>query len=369
MAGIYIHIPFCGQLCYYCDFHFTTSLLGREAMVDAIVKEIEGRGDYLASLDVETLYFGGGTPTILSLEKLGRIVDSVGRRCDLSVLREFTVEANPEDLTPDYLQGLKALGVNRLSIGVQSFVDEHLRFMNRRHDAARAIECVKQAQEAGFDNITIDLIYGIPDMSIGQWRSNLSIALGLGVQHFSAYHLTIEPKTVLGIRQKRGLFAAVEEGVSVEEYEVLEAMAAEAGFEHYEVSNFAKKGFRAVHNSNYWKGEVYVGFGPSAHSFDGVKRRWNVSNNTKYVAEGISEEETLTEADRYNELVMTLLRTSEGVRVADLKSPYREHFLRESSRYIAAGLLAEQEGRVFIETTNFLVSDAIIEGLFTIKEL
>lgn len=369
MAGIYIHIPFCGQLCYYCDFHFTTSLLGREAMVNTISQEIEGRGDYLASLDIETLYIGGGTPTILTIEELKRIVDSVGHWCDLSVLREFTVEANPEDLTLDYLKGLKVLGVNRLSIGVQSFVDEHLTFMNRRHSASRAIECVKQAQEVGFDNITIDLIYGIPDMTISQWRSNLSVALGLGIQHLSAYHLTIEPKTVLGVRQKRGLFAAVEEEVSVEEYEVLEAMTAAAGFEHYEVSNFAQKGFRAVHNSNYWKGVEYVGFGPSAHSFDGIKRRWNIANNTKYVTEGSFEEETLTEADRYNELVMTLLRTSVGVCAEKLKSPYKEHFLRESRRYIAAGLLTEQEGRVFIETKNFLVSDAIIEGLFTIKEL
>lgn len=336
-------------------------------MVESIVKEVVCRGAYLASLDIETLYIGGGTPTILTIDELKRIVDSVGRFCDLSALREFTVEANPEDLNPEYLSGLKGLGVNRLSIGVQSFVDEHLKFMNRRHNAARAIECVKQAQEVGFDNITIDLIYGIPDMSLSQWRSNLSIALGLGVQHLSAYHLTIEPKTVLGVRQKRGLFDAVNEEVSVEEYELLEAMTAEAGFEHYEVSNFATKGFRAVHNANYWKGEVYVGFGPSAHSFDGEKRRWNIANNTKYVAEGSFEEELLTERDRYNEIVMTLLRTSEGVCTERLKDPYKEHFLRESRRYIAAGLLTEKEGRVFIETKNFLISDAIIEGLFYIE--
>lgn len=332
----------------------------------AIVEEAEERGASISSLDIETLYIGGGTPTILSVEELGRIVASLGKRVDIAALREFTVEANPEDLTPEYLSGLKRLGVNRLSIGIQSFVDEHLKFMNRRHNAARAIECVRQAQEAGFGNITIDLIYGIPGMSTEQWEHNLKTALSLGVQHLSAYHLTIEPKTVLGVRQKRGLFRQVGEDVSVEQYEMLEAMTSAAGFEHYEVSNFAKKGYRAVHNSNYWKGKPYVGLGPSAHSFDGAKRRWNIANNTKYVAEKSFEEETLTETDKYNENVMTLLRTAEGVVVEDLKNPYREHFLRESRRYVDSALMSENEGRVFIETKNFLVSDAIIENLFYI---
>lgn len=335
-------------------------------MVVAIIKEIDERREYLASLDIETLYIGGGTPTVLTISELKRIVDSVALTCDISSLKEFTIEANPEDLNPEYLDGLKSLGANRLSIGVQSFVDEHLKFMNRRHNASRAVECVGQAQKAGFSNITIDLIYGIPDMTISQWRSNIETAINLGVQHFSAYHLTIEPKTVLGIRQKRGLFFSVDEDVSVEEYETLEAVASEAGFEHYEISNFAKKGFRAIHNSNYWQGKVYVGFGPSAHSFDGRCRRWNISNNTKYVSEGGFEEEHLTDTDIYNETVMTRLRTSEGVLVESLKAPYREYFLEESKRYIAAGLLSQNDGHVFIETRNFLVSDAIIESLFYI---
>ena len=288
------------------------------------------------------------------------------------------MEVNPEDVTPEYLISLKDMGANRLSIGIQSFIDRDLRFMNRRHSAERAERSVKMAQDAGFSNITVDLMYGVPGMSLSDWEHNLEKAVGLGVPHFSAYHLMIEPKTVFGIKQKNGNFNGIPEESSVRQYRLLEEVASDSGFEHYEISNFAKGGCRAVHNSNYWKGAEYLGIGPSAHSYNGKNRFWNAANNTVYRnawlnggGAGAGSGEELSVADRYNEYVMVRLRTAEGVNITELERLFgkdmKEYFVRESAGFISSGRLSEDDGRVFIKTRDFLVSDDIISGLFYIN--
>lgn len=373
MAGIYIHIPFCKQLCYYCDFHSTTSLRRKGDMIDAIRREIVERREYLSHYATDTLYIGGGTPSLLTVEELSSIIDTVKDVWKVDSFKEFTIEVNPEDLTEEYIVGLKSLGINRLSIGIQSFIDRDLKFMNRRHNAQKAEEVVGIAQSVGFDNITIDLIYGIPEMTLEEWEYNLRKALSLGVQHISAYHLTIEDKTVFGMKQKKGEFKQVEESISEQEYELLERLTAEAGFEHYEVSNFALRGHRALHNSNYWNGIEYIGLGPSAHSFNGVGRSWNVSNNTLYIENQPLEEEILTLEDRYNEYVMTMLRTREGVSLVYIREVFGEHFLdyiiAESERIVKSGRLLHIDERLYIETKNFIVSDDIICSLFYVKNI
>ena len=372
MAGIYIHIPFCKQLCYYCDFHSTTSLGRKGDMIDAIKREIEERREYLSHYATDTLYIGGGTPSLLTVEELSSIIDKVKEVWQVDSFKEFTIEVNPEDLNEDYLIGLKSLGINRLSIGIQSFIDRDLIFMNRRHNAQKAEDVVRIAQGVGFDNITIDLIYGIPGMTLDEWEYNLRKALSLGVQHLSAYHLTIEDKTVFGMKQKRGEFKQVEEFISVQEYELLEKLTSESGFEHYEVSNFALKGYRALHNSNYWNGIEYIGLGPSAHSFDGVSRSWNVSNNMLYIETMPLEKEDLTLEDRYNEYVMTMLRTKEGLSLAYIKEVFGELFfdyiIRECDCIVKSGRLLHTDERLYIETKNFFVSDDIICSLFYVKK-
>ena len=374
MAGVYIHIPFCGQLCSYCDFHFSVSKRGRERVVEAMLREMELRRDYLAGERAETLYFGGGTPSLLPVDTLELLARRAAETFGVTAPSEFTVEANPEDLTPEYLHGLRRIGADRLSIGVQSFVERDLKMMNRRHDARRAVEAVREAQRAGFGNISVDLIYGVPGLTDAEWRSNLRRVFSLGVQHFSAYHLTVEPQTPLGVAMRKGKFRPVEEAVSEAHYAILEEEAAGAGFEHYEVSNFARPGFRALHNSNYWSGKRYIGIGPSAHSFDGASRCWNIAGNNRYAdlllngAEGWSEREELTADDRFNERVMTGLRRAEGIRFADFGEPYRSYLERESVALAEKGLLTRDAVGVRIETRNFLLSDHIIAALFKTED-
>ena len=351
-------------------------------MVKAMLLEMEKRGNkdngYLPGVPADTFYIGGGTPSVLPADDLRRIADKASEISGGS-WREFTVEVNPEDITPDYLRALRDMGADRLSIGIQSFIDRDLRYMNRRHNAERAERSVMMAQDAGFSNITVDLMYGIPGMSLSDSEHNLENVFVLGVPHFSAYHLMIEPKTVFGIKQKNGIFNGVTEESSVRQYEMLEKMADGAGFDHYEVSNFAKDGFRAVHNSNYWQGIEYLGIGPSAHSYDGHGRYWNAANNTVYRkawlengGAGAGSGEELSLYDRYNEYVMIRLRTAEGVRVDELSRLFGEtvksYFLRETAGFIGSGKLCEKDGRVFIKTCDFLVSDDIISGLFYIND-
>lgn len=353
MISLYIHIPFCASKCYYCDFFSVASSSSVDNFMNAICAEIASRGDL--SEEVSTIYFGGGTPSTLDIEQLSRILDALRLVFNCSAVKEITLEANPEQLTPAYLFALRSIGFNRLSIGIQSFVDEHLIAMGRRHTANDAQTAVQAARAAGFDNISVDLIYGLPFMSTTQWEFNLQSAVALGVQHISAYHLTVEPLTVFA---RRGM-VAVDETVSEQHYTMLCWALASAGFEHYEISNFALPEFHSAHNSNYWNSTRYLGFGPSAHSYDGALiRRWNVSDLKRYCSLiDYFEDEILTDRDLHNEYVMTRLRTLAGFSLSE----YNE--LSSRSLQHIQGITIKGD-RAFIAPEQWLVSDAIISSLF-----
>lgn len=364
MSGIYIHIPFCRQICHYCDFHHSASLSSQERMVDAICGELQARQGYIEQHSPRTLYFGGGTPSVCSPEQIARMVDLCKELWSVASFDEVTLEANPEDLTPSYLEALRSAGIDRLSIGVQSFVDDHLRLMNRRHSAARAEEAVADARRAGFDNITVDLIYGMPFLSVVELNDNLRKACDLGVEHLSAYHLTIEPRTVFG---KRAL-EPVPDDMSQLHFEIVHSMLIDAGYEHYEVSNFAREGFRARHNSGYWSGMHYIGVGPSAHSFDGVSRQWNVSSNKLYLEGVMAETELLSDQDRSHEYIMTRLRRADGIDLNEFGATFGGEMLSElkanARRFEVSGDLLVSGGRMAIPSARFLISDYIISELF-----
>lgn len=318
MAGIYIHIPFCKQACHYCDFHFSTSLKQKTALVNQIAHEAHLRAEELSGLDVNTIYFGGGTPSLLSGDEIAFLAEEIRKIYRVSSDVEFTLEANPDDLSAAKVQELKAAGVNRLSIGIQSFSDASLKWMNRAHNSREALECISAAHHAGFDNISVDLIYGLPGLTRDAWLGELKKVKALGIQHVSAYCLTVESGTALGHWVKKGKEKPVDEDAAKLQFEMLIEELNNAGIEQYEVSNFAKKGFQSRHNSAYWRGEKYIGLGPAAHSFDGASRSWNVSNNTRYIqalqANDLpSTSEELKSNDRFNEWVMTGLRTASGI--------------------------------------------------------
>lgn len=323
MAGIYLHIPFCRRACHYCDFHFTTNLRNADSLVDAMLREIETRRSYLNSETVKTIYFGGGTPSLLPTTDIERLLNSIHRTQSVAADIEFTLEANPEDLSKSKLQELKDLGVNRLSLGTQSFIDTELQWMNRMHTAKQAESAIRNAQEIGFDNISIDLIFGLPQQTLQDWQQNLNKAIALDIQHISSYSLTVEPKTVLRKRISSEEQLPPDEDIASQCFEMNTEFLPANGFEHYEISNFAKDGFVSKHNSSYWLGENYLGVGPSAHSFNGKQRQWNVRSNGAYVQkintnEPFYEVEKLTSNDRINELIMTGLRTKWGLRKQDL---------------------------------------------------
>ena len=375
MSGIYVHIPFCKQLCYYCDFHFSVSLLRKNEMLAAIVKEIQMRANELA-FKPETLYFGGGTPSVYSPKELEIIIDEVKKSFSVDKFCEFTVEVNPDDLNEKYLDDLLQFGVNRLSIGVQSFIDEHLKFMNRRHTAQQSIDSINIAKRAGFSNINIDLIYGLPPLTLQQWRKNLEILVNLDVPHLSAYHLGIESKTVFHKCLEKGKLKPVDEKISAQQYEILEKMTADAGFTHYEISNFAKNKLYSIHNTAYWQGKPYIGFGASAHSYDGNNiRRWNVANNKKYI-DAINSNQTFWElemlnlTDKYNDFVLTSLRTTWGLNIDDIKKKFGEYlynyFCRQAKKFIDNGLLISDHAQIKIPTKYFLQSDGIIRELLRV---
>lgn len=318
MAGIYIHIPFCIQKCGYCDFYSIIRLTDKSDFVACLCKEIIDRKDTLNGEAVKTIYFGGGTPSLLSKQDLTKIVDVLFAHYDLSKLEEFTIEVNPDDINMSYLTDLRELGINRLSMGIQSFNNKILTFMNRRHNAAEALQAVELSKRSGFDNVSIDLIYGIPNMSLQEWESSIDTALGMGVQHISAYHLTFEPGTVFYKNLKKNILKEVDDSVSVEQHALLIHKLKEKGFIDYEISNFCQPGFESKHNSSYWNGSNYLGFGPSAHSYSAPSRRWNISDLKEYMKKVQEEEcyfefEILSEKDKYNEAIMLGLRTNKGV--------------------------------------------------------
>ncbi len=370
MSAIYLHIPFCKRLCGYCDFFKSVKLQQLDAVLDAMEREVVEERDFLGDHTIETIYFGGGTPSLVSAERIGRFMELIAKHYNLDELREVTLEANPDDITAQYLEALRAVGVNRLSIGIQSFDDDELRMMNRRHTAAQAIEAVHMAQRAGFDNITIDLIFGVPGYGLETLRRSVATALGLGVQHISAYHLTVESGTPFARQVERGALEVVDEAVSQSEYALIEEELTAHGFEHYEVSNYALPNFRSQHNSSYWHGVHYLGVGAAAHSFNGRERRFAVSSIEGYLAGGAEryECEKLCEVDCYNELVMTSLRCCEGIDLDALRSNFAQylvgHALEAAKPWIAAGQLRSQDNRLYIPTEHFLISDLIIESLF-----
>jgi oxygen-independent coproporphyrinogen-3 oxidase len=342
-------------------------------MLNAIVKEIQMRACECEQT-AETLYFGGGTPSVYSPLELKIIVDEIKKKFGVNNFHEFTVEVNPDDLDEKYLYGLYELGVNRLSIGVQSFIDEHLRFMNRRHNAQQAVKCIKMAQNVGFKNINIDLIYGLPQLTLPQWRKNIDIFIDLDVPHLSAYHLGIEQKTVFYKYLEKGKIKPVDEKTSVQQYEILEKTTSDAGFEHYEISNFAKNKLYSIHNTAYWQGKPYIGFGASAHSYNGNNiRRWNIANNKKYI-EAISanqifwESENITPAEKYNDYILTSLRTVWGLNTDFIKTNFGEtfysYFHQQAQHFIQQGLLICNDKQIKIPSKHFLLSDGIIRKLF-----
>ena len=334
MSGIYVHIPFCKQACHYCDFHFSTSLKNKDALVKSILTEIDIRMNYLPDKSIETIYFGGGTPSLLSEKDLFLILEKIYKQYKVSKDAEITLECNPDDLNNEKLKELKRLEINRLSIGLQSFNDEELIWMNRAHTAMESESSVKRAQDRGFENITIDLIYGSKFSTLNNWKKTLDKAIALDIKHISSYNLTIEDKTKLGHDFKTKKETAIDDEKSSEMFLEMIDRLEKSQFIHYEISNFGKEGFFSTHNSNYWKGAYYIGYGPSAHSFDGVSRQWNISNNPTYIKyideknDGYFEKEILTEKERFNEYILTALRTIWGVNLNYLKKHFNDDFIK-----------------------------------------
>ncbi len=342
--------------------------------MEAMRAELVSERDFLEDKHISTIYFGGGTPSLLSVEDISSLLEIIYREYDCTDVQEVTLEANPDDLSLEYLRGLRSLGVNRLSIGVQSFNDDELRFMNRRHSAEQAMQAVAMAQSVGFDNITIDLIFGVVGFGEEVLRDSVTKALALGVQHISAYHLTIEPNTLFARRVARAEFSAVDETVSEREYAIIESMLCAAGYEHYEVSNYALPTYRSQHNSSYWHGVHYLGVGAGAHSYNGKVRRWANSSIEEYIAGGANryESESLSDAERYDEYVMTSLRCAEGVDLEYIRTSFSQelylYLIEGAQQWIASGKLVRRAERLFIPTEHFLISDSIIESLFVVTE-
>ncbi len=375
MAGIYLHIPFCKSRCVYCDFYSSTALGRREALVAALREELTARKDFLGNEPLKTVYFGGGTPSLCSPAQIASLMDTIRELWDTSALEEVTLEANPDDLDEAYLAGLHETGINRLSLGIQSFSEKTLRWMNRRHTAAGAIQAVEEARKAGFDNISIDLIYGLPGEPWKAWEESLQQAIDLEVEHISAYHLTIEPGTELGRRAASGALDPVSEEAGLEQFLLLHRRLVGAGMEHYEISNFARPGRRSRHNGSYWTGSPYLGAGPSAHSYDGHRlRRWNAPDLESYLAAGPSggafEQEELLERDLYNEYLMTRLRTAEGVDAGEIGARFgrdvSDYFTGRAARFVTGGLLKQDRSRYSIPPERFFTADGVISDLFDV---
>lgn len=346
MAGLYFHIPFCKRVCAYCDFYKSARVAELPRVLERMSTELCEQAGWLGVRELQTIYFGGGTPSLVEPASLAHLIHIAATVFETSRVEEITVEANPDDLTSEWLAGLAQTRVNRLSIGIQSLDDAALRFMNRRHTAAQAVSAVKNAQAAGFGNITVDVIFGVPGFSVERTIEGI---LSLGVPHISAYHLTIEPATAFGRRRLQ----PVGDEQSEREYLHIHRALTAAGFEHYEVSNYALPGFRARHNSAYWNGSPYLGIGPSAHSFNGTERRWSLPDLDNYPT---YESEILTPRDRRNEYIMTGLRTAEGILLPELPV--------EAEKYIRTGRLQRTGSRLKIPPEHFLVSDQIISDLF-----
>lgn len=374
MSGIYIHIPFCKQACYYCDFHFSTSLKKKKEMLMAIRSELLMRKEEVIDV-VDTIYFGGGTPSLLTLDEIGGILDLIQKHFTLSDRPEITLEANPDDLDPSTIHELSKSPVNRLSIGVQSFFDEDLIFMNRAHNAIQSENSLKLASRY-FDNISIDLIYGVPGLSESRWRKNLQHAFELGMAHISSYALTVEPKTALAHFIKSGKYPPLDESLARRHFEILQQECLKRGYIQYEISNFGLEGYFSKHNASYWQGASYIGIGPSAHSYDGTCRSWNISNNAKYMAsifkgQRPGESEKLSVEDRINEAIMTGLRTIWGVSLNTLANNYggnyRLRILEQAKRHLDQETLKLENDHLYLTEKGSFLADGIASDLFLLK--
>ena len=377
MAGLYIHIPFCTQKCIYCDFLSGTNLSLREQFVDALIAEMDCYPNFFNNDPLRTIYFGGGTPSLLSVEELGRIYRAIADRWDVSKVEEFTMECNPDDLSEEYLRALCELPINRLSIGVQSFVDNELHWLNRRHTATEAIEAVERAKQIGFKNITIDLMFALPVQTIKSLNYSIDKALELGVQHISAYSLMFEPDSKITKLMELNRLEPLDEDVAADMFDLLSNRLTQAGYEQYEISNYAKVGFESRHNSGYWHGMRYLGLGPSAHSFDGGKRWSNIAHTIKYIdlvrneELGVRNEELLNMDERFNELVFTALRTKVGVDLVELRCRFGDkrcdRLLRQAQKYIDSGRMKVVDGHLSLTREGIYISDSIISDFMIVN--
>jgi putative oxygen-independent coproporphyrinogen III oxidase len=369
MAGIYVHIPFCQKLCGYCDFYRTTRVEHIESYIEALGAEIELRSGYLEEEEVTTVYFGGGTPSLLSPGQLGVILGALGSRNKIVNGAEITIELNPDDVTAGYMAGLKEAGFNRISIGVQSWSDATLKMLGRRHDSARAVEAVNLAVATGFSDISVDLIYGLPRLTTGEWEQMLDRTFSLPVTHLSAYHLTIEEGTPFGKMKKQGLISEPDEDESSSQFSMLIEKATAAGFIHYEISNFGREGFFSKHNTSYWKQVPYLGLGPSAHSFNGYSRQWNVSDLSKYIAalkkgKLLFEIEELDLRTRFNEYILTSLRTMWGIDLTYVEAEFEkegyDYITNLAAKFMGYGLMKQEKNSLILTDQGVMIADNII---------
>ena len=376
MAGLYIHVPFCGKRCLYCDFFSNTEKeTYKQPYMDALMREMELRKEYLEGEVIETIYFGGGTPSQLEIEDFGRIFEGIYRLFKVAEGAEVTLEANPDDMRPAYVAGLRAFPFNRISMGVQSFQDPDLRFLNRRHDRDQAIRAVELCKEQGYENISIDLIYGLPHQTEDAWRENLEMAIRLDIPHLSAYHLTYEEGTALYKLMEAGKVRPIDEDLSVSLFTILIERLAAAGYLHYEISNFARPDRFSRHNTSYWIGKKYIGLGPSAHSFNGKERGWNLPSLPRYIKgmmEGppAFESEVLDLLTRYNEHIITGLRTMWGISLTDIRTKYGEKLFlyckKQARTPIRRGLLRLEGDRLCLTQQGIFISDSIMSDLLWI---
>lgn len=387
MAGIYIHVPFCKSKCAYCNFFSLASEKKVIDFVDALKREIIARKDYLHDEKVETIYFGGGTPSLLPIKCVEEILVILHKNFNISSSPEITLEINPDTVEKNQLFQLKKLGVNRMSVGIQSFHDDDLKYLGRRHDSKHALQIIDDLKSVGFEKLTLDLIYGIPTLTEEKWNKNLDIFFDTEISHLSAYALTVEPKTILGQKIEKEILQNVDEETIIRHYETLIERTKENAFEHYEISNFAKEGCRSQHNSIYWNDIKYLGLGPSAHSYDGSSRQWNVANLTQYIDADFDadfdtdydtdydtdsglyfERELLTRDDKYNEYVMTSLRTSWGCNVkkitTDYGISYANHFLKNIKKYLDSGVMINRDDNFILTDKGMLLADGIAAELF-----
>ena len=369
MAGIYIHIPFCKKLCFYCDFYHVVSVKDNSAFIDALLKEASIRKDYLENEPVSTIYLGGGTPSVFSIKELEKILNTLYKLFKVTDDCEITIELNPDDVLSGYLEGLKSHNINRISLGIQSWRDSDLKLMNRRHDSAQAVIALKETLAAGFENVTIDLIYGIPGMTLKEWESNLDFSFSFDIKHLSAYHLTFEEGTVFGKMLEKGMISEIDEDDSAAQFNLLVEKAESAGFIQYEISNFGKPGFFSIHNSNYWKQVCYLGLGPSAHSFNGYSRQWNVRDLKGYIksvnaGKSFFESEELDTKTRFNEYIMTSLRTMWGIDLEYVEGMFEkegyDYVMNLAGKFKNYGLMKLEKKSLVLTNQGKLISDNII---------